>query len=94
MCVSPHRSDGEGQDGHHPVPQADQLPQLALLLPAVASLRQQAGHINQDAQGKKHRLDHLQGGAAEGEISEQLQKEEDRELRWRRSKRRAEVQPL
>lgn len=56
---SPHRSDGEGQHSHHPVPQADQLPQLALLLPAVASLSQQAGHIDQDAHSEKHRLDHL-----------------------------------
>lgn len=61
-CMNPsaHRSDGEGQHGHHPVPQADQLPQLPLLLPAVASLRQQTGHVDQDAHSEKHRLDHLQ----------------------------------
>ena len=56
---SPHRSDGKGQHSHHPVPQANQLPQLALLLPAVASLSQQAGHIDQDTHSEKHRLDHL-----------------------------------
>lgn len=65
VCVlgsrpSAHRSDGEGQDGHHPVPQANQLPQLPLLLPAGSALRQQAGHVDQDAHAEKHRLDHLQ----------------------------------
>lgn len=59
-----YRSHREGQHCHHPVPQADQLPQLAFLLPAVAALRQQAGHVNQDTEAKEHGLDHL-GGESE-----------------------------
>lgn len=56
----PHRSNGERQHRHHPVPQADQLLQLALLLPAVGSFGQQTGHVDQDAQPEEHGLDHLQ----------------------------------
>lgn len=68
VCTQPsaHRSDGEGQDGHHPVPQANQLPQLPLLLPVVARFSQQTGDVDQYAQAEKHRLDHLQ---TEGEVS-------------------------
>lgn len=54
-----YRSHREGQHCHHPVPQANQLPQLAFLLPGVTGLCQQAGHIDQNTQAKEHGLDHL-----------------------------------
>lgn len=60
MHPSAHRSNREGQDSHHPVPQANQLPQLPLLLPGGTSFSQQTGHIDQDTHAEKHRLDHLQ----------------------------------
>lgn len=62
VVTTTYHSNREGQHGHHPVPQANELPKLPVLLLVLTALGQQAGQVCQHTHAKEHCLDNLEQG--------------------------------